>query len=169
MAEEAENADENSEEGAKKGGILKWVIIGLAGVAIVAASVFGTLMFVGGGDEEVAEESEAVVENPRAIYYAVNPNFQTNYQVNGRQRLFQVALTLVTRDSNVIGALTKHGPSIRNKVVILLSGQSFEKLQTLDGREALRQQLLEGIQEILNNEIGKPGIEGVLFTDFVMQ
>ena len=169
MAEEAENADENSEEeGAKKSGILKWVIIGLAGVAVVAATVFATLMFVG-GDDEVADESEPAVVDPKAIYYAVNPNFQTNYQVNGRQRLFQVALTLVTRDGSVIGALTKHGPSIRNKVVILLSGQSFEKLQTLDGREALRQQLLEGIQEILNNEIGKPGVEKVLFTDFVMQ
>ncbi len=167
MAEDAKDETEGTEEG-KKGGMLKWIIIGVAGVAIVAASVFGTLMFVNGGNE--SEESVAAVpEDPKAIYFAVNPKFQTNYQVNGRQRLFQVALTLVTRDHSVIAALSKHAPSIRNKVVILLGGQSFENLQTLDGREGLREELLVGIQEILSSEIGKPGIERVLFTDFVMQ
>lgn len=168
MAEEADADTENGEEGAKKSGLIKWVIIGVGVIAVIAATVFGTLMFVKGGDEpdELAEETPS---NPRAIYYAVNPEFQTNYLVNGRQRLFQVALTLVTRDSNVIAGLSKHAPSIRNKVVILLGGQSFEKLQGLEGREQLRDELLLGIQEILNNEIGSTGIEKVLFTDFVMQ
>lgn len=168
MADDAKDADENAEEEGKKGGILKWVIIGVGGIAIIAASVFGTLMFVGGGDKP-EETAEVVPSNPKAIYFAINPKFQTNYQVNGRQRLFQVALTVVTRDGSVIGSLTKHGPAIRNRVVISLGGQSFENLQTLEGREGLRQQLLEGIQEILNTEIGKPGIEKILFTDFVMQ
>jgi len=168
MAEEATEDTENAEEGKKKGGLIKWIMIGVGGIAVIGASVFGTLMFVKGGDEP-AELVAEVPSDPKAIYFAVNPAFQTNYLVNGRQRLFQVALSLVTRDPSIIGALSEHGPSIRNTVVILLGGQRFEILQTLEGREALREQLLIGIQEILNAETGSVGIEKVLFTDFVMQ
>ena len=60
-------------------------------------------------------------------------------------------------------------PAIRNALVMLLSGQSFETLQTPEGKEALREQALVKIQEVLQQEIGKPGIEQVLFVNFVMQ
>jgi flagellar FliL protein len=52
--------------------------------------------------------------------------------------------------------------------VMLLSGESFEKLQTDEGRVLLQQKLLTAIQEILQKETGKAGIEQVLFTGFVM-
>ena len=108
-------------------------------------------------------------ESPKAIYYAVNPEFRSSYVVNGRHRLFQVALTLVTRDESAIGGFAQHLPAIRNKVVIQLSGQSFDELQSTEGREALRSALLQGIQGILEEETGKSGVESVLFTQFVMQ
>jgi len=162
MAEEAKEGEEG-----KKGGMLRWVLIGVGALVMIGASVFGTLMFVNKSEPEVVVQEEE--SNPKAIYFAINPNFQTNYQVNRRQRLFRIALTLVTRDSSVVGVLSQHAPAIRNKVVILLGGQQFEDLQTPDGRESLREQLLVGIQEILQAEINKPGIERVLFTDFVMQ
>ena len=76
---------------------------------------------------------------------------------------------LLAREQDVIEALIKHTPTIKSKLVILLSGQQFELLKTPDGRIALKLECLAAVQEILNAEIGKPGVEKVLFTDFVMQ
>ncbi len=169
MAKDEENKDaEGSEEESGKGGKLKFIIIGVAALVLVGASVGLTLFLTGGQETEVAEESLEDV-TPKAVYFALNPEFRSSYVVNGRQRLFQIALTLVTRDPTVVDAFSKHAPAIRNKVVILLSDQSFDSLQQLDGREALRASLLAGIQEILKAEIDKPGVESVLFTQFVMQ
>jgi flagellar FliL protein len=38
-----------------------------------------------------------------------------------------------------------------------------------DGKEQLRQECLKEIQRILTKETGKPGVEDVLFTSFVVQ
>lgn len=158
MAEE-----EASEAQQKKSPLLLFIVIALV---LVAGSIGGTLFFLsGGGDEEVVEEEV----DPPAIYFAINPKFQTNYDVNGRPRLFQLAIALVTREQDVVDALGMHLPTIKSRLVILLSGQKFETLQTPEGRQQLREQSLAAVREILNAEIGKPGVEQVLFTDFVMQ
>ena len=157
---EVEQADAEEK---KKSPLVLFIVVG---IVLVAASIGGTVFFMSsGGDEEVVEETV----DPAAIYFAINPKFQTNYEVNGRQRLFQLAVSLVTREQDVINALATHAPTIKSRLVILLSGQKFDALQTPEGREALRSECLAAVQEILNNEIGKPGVEKVLFTDFVMQ
>lgn len=159
MAEEAEG------EAKKKSPIILFII---GGILLVGLSIGGTLFFVMGGEEAEEETVEEEV-NPEALYYALNPKFQTNYDVNGRQRLFQVAISLLTREQDVVDALTTHAPVIKSRLVIMLSGQDFVSLQSPDGREKLREDCLKAVQEILETEIGKPGVEKVLFTDFVMQ
>jgi flagellar FliL protein len=58
---------------------------------------------------------------------------------------------------------------IRNSLILLFSGQVYEELQTDEGRELLRQAALAELQTIIEKELGKPGIEKVLFTNLVMQ
>lgn len=157
-------AEEETEEKSKKSPLILFIIIG---ILLVGASIGGTIFFLKGGDG--AEEEELVEPDPEAIYFSLNPKFKTNYDVDGRPRLFQVAITLVTREEDVIEALGQHSPTIKSKLVILLSGQKFDELQTPEGREALRKLSLKAVQDIMNKEIGKPGVEKVLFTDFVMQ
>lgn len=155
------------QEKGKKNPLILFIIIG---ILLVASSIGGTVFFLGGMGGDSAEEEEVAEEViPDAIYFALNPKFKTNYDVDGRPRLFQVAITLVTREQDVIEALGQHSPTIKSKLVILLSGQKFDELQTPAGREALRSQALDAVQQIMNTEIGKPGVEKVLFTDFVMQ
>jgi flagellar FliL protein len=156
---------EAEQEVKKKNPLILFIIIG---VLLVGASIGGTIFFLGGSG---GDETEEVVEepDPEAIYFALNPKFKTNYEVNGRPRLFQVAITLVTREQDVIDALGLHSPTIKSRLVILLSGQKYDELQTPEGREALRAECLAAVQKIMNDEIGKPGVEKVLFTDFVMQ
>ena len=160
MAEEAAEAEGEK----KKNPLILFIAIA---VVLVAASVGGTIMILGGGGE--AEEEVVEEVTPDALYYSLVPKFNTNYEVDGRQRLFQVGVTLVTREQDVIDALAQHAPTIKSKLVILLSGQDFHKLQTPEGRAALRESCLEAVRGIMEKEIGKPGVEKVLFTDYVMQ
>ena len=75
----------------------------------------------------------------------------------------------MARENQVIEAIELHMPMIRNSLVLLFGGQIYEELQTAEGKELLRQQALEQLQALLQQEIDQPGIEQVLFTNFVMQ
>ena len=159
-----EAGDEHSEGDVNKRPIKLFIIIGLL---FVLLPIVGAYFVLSGKDKSVDVELEPI--DPKAIYFALQPKFKTNYQVDGRPRLFQIGITLVTREQDVIDALMTHGPSIKSRLVILLSGQQVESLQTPEGRELLRGECLAAVQAIMNKELGKPGIEKVLFTDFVMQ
>jgi flagellar FliL protein len=104
----------------------------------------------------------------QAQYLQLDPNFLANFNVNGRQRYLQVSLAVKTRDPAALAAMQTHMPLIRNRLVMLLSGESFEQLQTDEGRVSLQQKLLDAVREILQKETGKADIEQVLFTSFVM-
>jgi len=76
---------------------------------------------------------------------------------------------VMTRDPEVAQAIEAHMPVIRNNLVMLFSGQKYEEVATREGKERLRQQTLAEIQKVLEERIGKPGVEDVYFTAFVMQ
>lgn len=167
-----------------------------AGVLLVLVSIGGTvgaLKFLSpqGKSEEApkATEEAVAVESP-VIYYALKPNFTVNYDVDGRQRFLQTELTFAYRDESLLKTIELHMPAVRNSLVLLLSSQIFDDLQTVEGKEKLRADALEAVQDILEKEQadafarlsskekekfvkehGKdaPNIDQVLFTNFVMQ
>lgn len=175
MAEEDIADDENQESENKIASSKKKIILFalLAGL-VVALSVGGTLLVIkimSPPDPEILPVAEEVLEpapSP-AIYYPLKPPIVVNFSVKGRQRFLQAELTLMTRESDVISAIELHQPMIRNALVLLIGGQPYTEIQTAEGKELLRQQCLQEIQRLLEKEIGKPGIEQVLFTNFVMQ
>lgn len=133
--------------------------------------------------EEVSESDEPPLP---ASYYPLKPNFTVNYDVNGRQRFLQAELTLMYRDEAILKTLELHMPAVRNGLVLLLSSQTFDELQTPEGKEKLRAAALKTVQDILEKERAAaaekdkdkekpkskkpaPTIEQVLFTNFVMQ
>ena len=111
----------------------------------------------------------ANVPDKPAIYYPINPPIIVNFDARGRQRFLQAELALMTRDTDVVSAIELHMPMIRNSLILLIGGHLYEELQTAEGKELLRQQCLQELQRLMQQEIGKPGIEQVLFTNFVMQ
>lgn len=151
----------------------KLILIIGAVLLLVGISVGVTLTLLSAFSDAPAADAEAASEaeptKQTAIYYPLSPAFVVNFEDRGRSRFLQAELTLLLRDPEVTHALDMHMPAIRNALVMLLSGQSFETLQTAEGKEALREQALVKIQEVLQQEIGKPGIEQVLFVNFVMQ
>lgn len=177
MAEEDENKD--SEE-KSSGGKKKLIIFIVLAIVLIGASIGGTLVAVKmlSPEPEVAQEldedgnpivtEEEEVKAP-AIYFPLKPPLIVNYDVRGRQRFLQAEISVMTREEDVINAVEVHMPMIRNNLILLFSGQIYDELQTDEGRELLKQDALKELQNIMEQEIGKPGIEKILFTNFVMQ
>lgn len=145
----------------------------LLGLLVIALSIGGTLLAIHiiSPSEEAFSEPEVAVDlpPPPAIYYPLKPPIIVNFSVKGRQRFLQAELTLMTRENDVVSAVQLHQPMIRNALVLLIGGKEYAEIQSAEGKELLRQQCLQEIQRLLQQEIGKPGIEQVLFTNFVMQ
>lgn len=180
MAEEKDaekDEKDGAEEGAKKGGGLKRIIIlAVVCLVIVGISVGGTLTVLKmtqppavpvEGEEGAAEPVEEVKKD--AIYFPIKPEIIVNYTARGRQRYLRTDITLLIRDVDVIAAIETHMPMIRNTLNMIIGGQVYQEIQTAEGKELMRQQCLQALRKNLEAEIGKPGIEEVLFTSFVMQ
>lgn len=160
---EANEENQNAETGGGQKKKKLFIMIGI-GVLLMGLSIGGTLLAVNmmssdkksdSAAEESDEESEEVEEETPAapaIYYTMQPNFTVNFNVDGRQRYLQAEITLLYRNPEVDALLKLHMPAIRNQLVMLLSGKSFDELQNPDSREKLKVESMAAIQSILDKE-----------------
>jgi flagellar FliL protein len=165
---------------AKPAGKMKLIsIIVIAVLLAVGLSVGATLFFLGKGDdgadkakaeaEAEAAAAPAVPVKLPAIYEELAPAFVVNFNHQGRARYMQVSVALMTRDQAALDALKVHMPVLRNRLVMLFSGQDFAALITPVGKELLRQQATASVQELEQKETDKVSVEQVLFTNLVLQ
>ncbi len=190
--EDDKNPEEENESGAPKSKKKLIIFISLVLVLLIMAiggSLVAVSLLSSDEDEVVLDENgnpiepelnldeDLKVENPEednkskapAIYYPLSPPLIVNYQARGRQRFLQAEITVMSREDDVIEAVELHMPMIRNSLNLVFSRHIYEELQTDEGRELLRQDALAELQKIMEQELGKPGIEKILFTNLVMQ
>lgn len=169
MAKNKKDAAAAEDDSEKKKSKLP-LIIGL--VVLLLGGGGAGAYFMGVFDSAEATGEDAADAEPvkaSAMYANLKPDFILNFKVNGRGHFLKVAISLLTREQEVIDAVEQHRPLLRNELVMLFSAEQFETLKTAEGKESLRSRALTAIQAIMEKEIGKPGIEQVLFTDFVLQ
>ncbi|NIL17094.1 flagellar basal body-associated protein FliL [Pseudomonas sp. AN3A02] len=155
---------------AGKGKLKLILLIVLALFLAIGLSVGATWYFMHSAQSKPAATAEVNpnVKQP-AIFEPMLPAFVANFNQNGRQRYLQVSITLLARNQADLDALKVHMPVIRNNLVMLFSAQGFDTLATPVGQEMLRQKVTASVQEVAQKEVGKPVIEQVLFTNFVLQ
>lgn len=142
---------------------------------VVGCSVGGTVFYFMMTENRLvsmdgeADDLEIRRGSGKAIYHRMKSPFITAFEANNRQRYFQVDVTLVTRDPDMVEPIIIHQPLIRNKLVMLFARQDYLDLQTDEGRRRLRKAATEEVQAVMRSEIDDPSIESVIFTNFVMQ
>ncbi|MGI9293554.1 MAG: flagellar basal body-associated FliL family protein [Pseudomonadales bacterium] len=163
---DAATAEEDSENKKSKLPLIIGLVVLLLGGGSAGAYFMGVF-----DSAEVAEEGTAEAEPVKAVamYANLKPDFILNFKVNGRGHFLKVAISLLTREQDVVDAVEQHMPLLRNELVMLFSAEEFDTLKTAEGKESLRGRALTAIQAIMEKEIGKAGVEQVLFTDFVLQ
>lgn len=164
MAEEALQVDEDQNKGGNK-----LIIIIAAALLGIGVGAIGVYFLVGGEDsaqQELATEEPQIVPS---IYYKLEKPFIVSFDSKGKQRYLQVDVTIKGKDQSAMDTIKKHEPVIKNNLNQLFGSQELATLQTYEGRQTLNRNATESVQTFLEKETGNPGIEQVLFTNFVMQ
>ncbi|HJP98168.1 MAG TPA: flagellar basal body-associated FliL family protein [Rhodanobacteraceae bacterium] len=133
-------------------------------VVVIALAGSGFLLFAHRSQGPAKPELSKTAE-----YYALDPSIVVNFNDDRAIRFLQVGISLMTHDPKAIDAVKASEPAIRNALLLLFSSQTYETLSSSQGKLKLQQEALKKVQDVVQQSLGRPGIEAVYFTSFVMQ
>lgn len=113
-----------------------------------------------------AEEEEEVDDTK---YYELSPPFVVNLQTNERRMRFLQVRLQVLGSPAAIEAVQKHNAPLRDVIITSLSSQTRESVNTPKKKKALQNTVQADVENILKELTGKKQIEGLYFTNFVIQ
>lgn len=114
------------------------------------------------------DDDEAGLLGPKTVYHPLDPPFVVNLKGAGKHFL-RANIQVMAKGEDVIDDVKKHQAMIRHELILLLSDQELDIIASPDGREHLRQDALQVIQDSLRSTTGRPGVKAVYFTTFVTQ
>ena len=167
--------EQETKSPAKKSGVMKYVLIGVGALVVVALSV-GVSMYMAssmlagkhadaGGEGEAKEEKE----KKTPVYFSFEQPIVVNFKGPSGMRFLQVTIEVMTYDPTIVPIVETNMPVIRNNLIFYLSGLTVEDISTAEGKIKIRADALAEIQKVMTEQTGKPGVEELYFTSFVMQ
>ncbi len=179
MATEVAEGEETTEESGSGGGMVKTLGLGFGLFVLMILSglispMIGCMAMPGmmpgcQQGEPSAENAQAVEEKLPPQYLALDPPLVVSFEDRSAIRFLQVTVEVMARDEESIIAVQTHTPVIRNDLLMLMGGRTLSDLTKTEGKEELRQAALVEVQRILTENTGKPGVEDLYFTSFVVQ
>lgn len=111
-----------------------------------------------GDDEQLAETTIEYIE--------MTPKFTVN--LDKPNKYLVVNVQLMVEGDKFIEKVKKHLPALRHQLIMLYSGRATSELQTMEQREALRQETKKAIIKALNEHSNSDGFRDVYFTEFLV-
>jgi flagellar protein FliL len=168
--------DAESEEKPKKGNKKMVIIIAIIVLVLVVGGVGAFFAMKGGkgsteggtGEEgEAAEESAAGAEGEEGgpLPGAVLPleTFIVNLRIKGS--FLKTSVQLEFASPELPPHMESEVPKVRDVIIRILSSKDAAEILTIEGKEKLRQEIMEGVNEALGSEL----VEKVYFTEFIIQ
>lgn len=166
MAEDEKKAE--AAEGGS-GGKKKLIIIIVAVVLLLVVGGVGAFLAMSGGSGGEEEEGDVPAEEGAAegieLPGAVMPLevFIVNLQVKGSFLKAQIQLEFV--DPELPPTIENDTPKIRDSIIRVLSSKTASEILNPDGKEALKEELKDTVNEVL----GAEDVVQVYFTEFIVQ
>ncbi|AMG29888.1 flagellar basal body-associated protein FliL [Grimontia hollisae] len=163
-------ADEDIEAGG--GGGKKKLIIIIVAALLLLGGGGGAFFFLMGSDS--AAQDDIVLEEPepvslQAIYVTLPQPFVFNVTGDSQQRLVQVKVQLMVRGDQNETLAKQNLPLVEHSLLTTFGAATVEQLRTPQGQVEVRKQAVDTVQAAMEKITGKPVVERVLFTGFVMQ
>ncbi|MEE9332034.1 MAG: flagellar basal body-associated protein FliL [Methylophilaceae bacterium] len=170
MAQEPEVAEEVAEEAPKKSK-KKLIIIIVAALVLIGGGLAAWLLMGGesddhGEDGEAEQHEEVVVKEP--IFIKLD-TFTVNLNPDEGEKFLQVDITLNTTESHDADHIEKYMPQVRNRVLMILTSKLASEISSMEGKEALSEELTEQVNEPYGEGSEPLSIAEVFFTSFVIQ
>ncbi|MCP3907394.1 MAG: flagellar basal body-associated protein FliL [Oceanicoccus sp.] len=119
--------------------------------------------------EKAGGERRAAVGGSTS-YLDLKPAFIVNYGGAGKLRYLKADVALrLGGGSAGQSQIRHHMPYIRHTIVMRLSRATEEELSSMEGRELLRQDVLEETRNMLIKEEGQQFVDDLLFSSFIVQ
>lgn len=190
----SDTKDDKTPATKKKGGKMKWLLIGVGVLVLAGGGVGGGLYATGiiGGSAEDAPRSDTPHLVPRSEqkmageggeeggsaegegsahasnYYTLEKEFTSN--LLDSVHFIQVGVAVSTPyDDKVITNLKTHEIAVRSAILMALSETDEEQVFTTQGKTQLQKRLAKAINDTLKEKAGFGGVGNVYFTNFVVQ
>ncbi|MDE1514534.1 MULTISPECIES: flagellar basal body-associated protein FliL [Vibrio] len=151
----------------------KLLLMIIAGVVLLLGVAGAAFFMLGSEDKTTAGDSQSGQSAANQIapvaYVNIAQPFVFNVTGDSRDRMVQIKVQLMVRGGENENLARYHSPLIESSLLATFASATVEQLRTPNGRIELRDKATEDIKAALNMAVGKPVIEKVLFTDFVMQ
>ena len=171
MAKEIEVEESGEKEKKPSKSPMKLIIIGVAVLVVLIGGIIGFLLIGKGSDEKAGDDASALGEmakiddeNAVGLIFPLE-TFVVNLNDTGGKRYLKTRLELEYIRMEAKEELTARMPQMRDVVLLSLSSKTMEEIQGIEGKIALRNELILRINQILK----KWKIRNLYFTEFVIQ
>ncbi len=175
----AEENEEVKKSGGGKG--LMIVLIALVVILLIAVGAGGYLLYSSGvlsgqpqqGTEQVQKEESG--DSNETYKAAINDLVLNITNAKGREKLMKLSFSLKSIEPSIEAIVEEYKPEIVDVVIAQISARSSEELLTVGGKELLKEELMEDINNIINEvtasneDIKRNNIKKILFTTFVIK
>ena len=166
MAEENKEQQEEKEGG---GGKKKLLIFLLIFLILAGGGGFAAYKFVFAKKEEKKDKAEEIVKETKnvdqlGIMYDLG-TFVVNLADKDADRYLKIDIVLELENEQVKMEVDKRLPMIKDAITTLLITKTSEELQTTEGMELLKEEIIKRVNALL--PLG--GVKNVYFTEFVIQ
>ena len=115
-----------------------------------------------------AHASEAPAGNT-VSYINLMPALVGHYALGSKKFKIYKADIALRASNDTKDRVVQHEPLIRDQLIILFSQKTEEDFATLEGKEAVRMEALQRVQQVLTQEEGVPLVSDLLFNNLVVQ
>lgn len=165
MADEDKKEQVNAKEAQpKKGGLVKWIIIGIATLLVLGGGGFVSWKTFLQPVEKKATEESAPARLDLGPTFPLE-TFIVNLSGAAGERYLKVAMELELKENSLVAEVEKRRPQVRDTILLLLSSKTFDDIATFQGKTKLRNE----ITSRLNAVLPPASIKKVYFTEFVVQ
>ena len=172
MAEEKDIVENVGEDKPPKKSFLKFVVIGVVVIILGVSSYTGWRLFEKNKTDVKKEKStvEKTSIEKKKEEEKINCPLET-FIVNLMdksglgKRYLKVDIMLEVANEVAKSMVETHKPQLRDAILLLLSSQSFNEINTVDGKLGLKQELLLRVNQVF----GGPTVQRIYFTEFVVQ
>jgi len=117
-----------------------------------------------------SEDAENGMEVEEEVVETMGPTkrletFIVNLADKGGTRYLRVSIDLELEKEEAVEVVEKRLPKIRDAILMILPTKKYEDIATVEGKSALRNEMLTKINELMKPE----EIKNIYFTEFVVQ
>lgn len=119
----------------------------------------------------VNSSAEDEIAPQNAVYFAFDEAFTINFLNQSKQqvRYLQIKVALMAHQQEALNNASANLPMLQDALRTLFSEQSFNDVNSVEGRRSLQSTALSTINTILREELASDPIEAVYFTSFILQ